>query len=415
MGVGLRRFPIFRAILPSFRSDGKFVVTRKGDRPGTGSRETATFIGILEERGTLTIDHDSAVSEVRKLLANPNFGIKWTSDSWLRGVISCQSVGLFSISLEFHRRGLTRFEKEVENFWGLRKSLGLAQVAIHTGNLRLGSQCLSQLSRSVLGKNIGSVQAVSKYLTTWVGDIGGGNSGFVDKANSDFSDLVRGKNIYLYGPAEGPEVSGPSDSDSVAVGMLRATGKLGFSSGIPCLGGSTLVYANHETEVYFGRLEDNELKELLGEFSAVVFKSTIPSDLQRHTDTLIRMSDPDWRSLFLYGHPNMAPLIVNDLLSFSPSTLFVSGVDFYLGMYQKDLKRYDYENGILTTQSGAGGKHFEMCASIGQHSPIENRNIIRNLYNSNRIGGNERFEQSLMLSDEAYLEALEEKFGRGAL
>ena len=379
-----------------------------------GRRDWVALSEIARRRSELEIDHEVAASEVRNLAENQNFGSQWDSALCFDAVRLCQSVGLFVVSLEFHRRGLVKFEGEVRKFWGTRKSLGLAQIAIQTGNTELARECLARLSRDPLTPHLPAVKTVAEYLAIWLDGKSGRDSGFSDAADEQFCSMVKGKSVHLVGPADSGEIESSKQTNSVTVGILRPTGTNEVSAGNTKVVVPTLAYSNSNTMDFLRTLDQVTFRKSLSAFSAVVFKSSVLGEIQKHSSTLTRVASPLWL-LFMYGHPNMVQVAAIDLLRFAPAALFVSGVNFFIGGYREDQRWYDHLRSVLTSASGSGGAGFEMCLNLSNHGAIENRNVLRNLRMHNRLVGDKSFESSLSLTTEQYLNALEMRYGRNGV
>lgn len=379
-----------------------------------GRRDWVALSEIARRRREFEIDHEVAGLEVRNLAANQKFCSQWDSALCFDAVRLCQSVGLFVVSLEFQRRGLVKFEAEVRKFWGTRKTLGLAQIAIQTGNTELAGECLSRLSRDPLTPHVPSVRTVAEYLAIWLDGKSGRDSGFSDASDEQFSSMVKGRSVHLVGPADSGEIESLKQTNSVTVGILRPTGTNEVSAGNTKVVVPTLAYSNFSTMDFLGTLDQVTFRKSLSAFSTVVFKTSVPAEIQKHSSTLTRVASPLW-SLFMYGQPNMAQVAAIDLLRFAPAALFVSGVNFFISGYREDQRWYDHRRSVLTDTSSSAGGAFEICSAVGHHGAIENRNVLRNLRMHNRLVGDKSFEFSLSLTTEQYLNALEIRYGRNGI
>jgi hypothetical protein len=220
--------------------------------------------------------------------------------------------------------------------------------------------------------------------------------------------------VHLVGPADSGEIESSKQTNSVTVGILRPTGTNEVSAGNTKVVVPTLAYSNSNTMDFLRTLDQVTFRKSLSAFSAVVFKSSVLGEIQKHSSTLTRVASPLWL-LFMYGHPNMVQVAAIDLLRFAPAALFVSGVNFFIGGYREDQRWYDHLRSVLTSASGSGGAGFEMCLNLSNHGAIENRNVLRNLRMHNRLVGDKSFESSLSLTTEQYLNALEMRYGRNGI
>lgn len=379
-----------------------------------GLRDWVALSEIARRRREFEIDHEVAGLEVRNLAETQNFGSRWDSALCFDAVRLCQSVGLFVVSLEFHRRGLVKFEAEVRKFWGTRKSLGLAQIAIQTGNTELARECLSRLSRDALTPHLPSVKTVAEYLAIWLDGKSARDSGFSDASDEQFCSMVKGKRVHLVGPADSGKIESSKQTNSVTVGILRPTGTNEVSAGNTKVVVPTLAYSNFHTMDFLRTLDQLTFRKSLSAFSAVVFKTSILPEIQKYSSILTRVASP-LGSLFMYGNPNMVQVAAIDLLRFAPAALFVSGVNFFIGGYREDQRWYDHHRSVLTDTSSSAGEAFEVCSAVGEHGAIENRNVIKNLRMHNRLVGDKSFESSLSLTTEQYLNALEMRYGRNGV
>lgn len=373
------------------------------------------FSGTIRDRREGRIEHEVAALAVRELIDSKGFGIRWDSASWFTAVKMSQSVGLFIISLEFHSRGLAKFELEVGRLRGIRKSLGLAQLAIQTGDSNLAAKCQSQLSSNFLTPFAKSAQTVAAYLALWLYGESGGYSGLVDRPAKLFSWFVKDRNVHLIGPAVLRESDRGRRPNSVIVRFLRPNGPVSLSGRNFELGVPNLAYANGNTANFLSRLDEDAIEPLLAAFSALVFKTPAPTVVRRNSDRPIRTISADNELLLIYGSPNMAQIAILDILGFAPSRLYISGIDFYVGEYREDERWFDHLRSKQVDIYNSGGEPFEVCGSISSHGAIENRNLLRNLLKTNRLDGDASFKESLLMTNEEYLRALETKLGKNCL
>ena len=373
------------------------------------------FSETIRSRREGGIEHDVADLEIRKLVDKDGFGIRWNSASWFTAVKMCQAVGLFVVSLEFHRRGLAKFGLEVGRLRGIRKSLGLAQLAIQSGDSNLAVKCQTELSSNPLTPFAKSAKSVVNYLGVWIDGETGGNLGVVDSSETLLSSHIKGKSIHLIGPAVLREANRWKKPHSLIVRFMRPTGPVQVSGGDFDSGVPSLAYANGNTADFLSRLDEAAIRHLFAAFSVVVFKGHVPAVVRSNSDRPIRTIRADNELLLIYGRPNMAQVAIVDILGFAPSRLYVSGIDFFVGKYREDERWFDHLRSKQVDILNSGGKPFEVCGSISSHGAIENRNLLRNLLTNNRLDGDASFRESLLLTDEEYLHALEISLGRNCI
>ena len=377
-----------------------------------GLDDWIAFSEAVRKRREGITEHEVADLEVRNLLETQNFGRTWDSASWFIAVQMVQAVGLFVISLELHRRGLAKFGLEVGRLRGIRKSLGLAQLAIQTGDSNLAANCQSQLARSALTPLAQPAKAVAEYLGAWLDGEHGGYSGFLHPSEMFLSSIVKGKNVLLKGPAVIRESKDWEQTNTVIVGIMRPTGPSAVSAGKFESGFPHVAYANGNTVNFLSRLDEAAIRNSLAPFSALVLKAPVPTVLQRNSATPIRRVTGGNQLLLVYGRPNMVQVAALDILRFAPSGLFITGVNFFIDDYREEERWYDHVRSRRVDIVNSGGEDFEVCVSISEHGAITNRNLLKNLQMWNRLDGDATFQDSLRLSDEEYLRALEIRFGK---
>ena len=196
------------------------------------------------------------------------------------------------------------------------------------------------------------------------------------------------------------------------VGIMRPTGPSAVSAGKFESGFPHVAYANGNTVNFLSRLDEAAIRNSLAPFSALVLKAPVPTVLQRNSATPIRRVTGGNQLLLVYGRPNMVQVAALDILRFAPSGLFITGVNFFIDDYREEERWYDHVRSRRVDIVNSGGEDFEVCVSISEHGAITNRNLLKNLQMWNRLDGDATFQDSLRLSDEEYLRALEIRFGK---
>ncbi len=159
-----------------------------------------------------------------------------------------------------------------------------------------------------------------------------------------------------------------------------------------------VVYLNGESNRWYQQLSDS--KQFESQFFEVILKENLdfPNNFKK------------------IGNLNMAQLVILNILSKSPESLTVAGINFFAAKvnYRSDSRRI-HLNGNKINEVGSTGERGRMCSMLASHDPSLNRNLIKNLKEVKTLHFEQEVLEVLNLSDYAYLKKLQENIGYNML
>jgi len=356
-------------------------------------RET---IDILAARSASTIEHDVATRRLKEITdalrprdhrANPLFAI----------ARAASAVGLFEASYGFTLLAYRRVERDAERQPDLRNRLRAVLVALHLQDRALAVERWTPLAdatpTTAPTRRLHSV--IARYMSVWAP--GASTSGAVaPRPDDDWHRDLAGKKLIIVGPAPTEVDYSDLDEFDYAVRILR-----GPSLHLPAITpppGREIMYSATGWYKTMELYSPEELEHRFGDYRHFVVKGRRP----RLTATLerLRVTDNDYRLLFLHGHPNMVPVASLDILETGDVSLHLVGTNFYAS-------KEPYAPGSVN-----GLSRYEMTRSLANHNPLENRAFVANLVTSGAITGDAQLNDAVALSDLEYLRILDEHFGR---
>ena len=121
------------------------------------------------------------------------------------------------------------------------------------------------------------------------------------------------------------------------------------------------------------------------------------------------------KSLFLRGKANAGTILLLDLLAAEPGSIFTQGFTFFIGdaAYRTDQQRFfpAHNRSLDQNMKKFDDLDFEVCRIIAAHNPLQNRRLVKNLWEASKLDGDRFFESSLQLSDEDYQAEMDKKYG----
>ena len=172
------------------------------------------------------------------------------------------------------------------------------------------------------------------------------------------------------------------------------------------------AYVNGESRAWLASLSREAAKRVLASWQVTVLKAR-GKKLKALQAVSATVRSAHVLPTFIDGAPNMAPVMLWDLLQSDARHIHVIGVSFFVGShtYRADHRRVNADTGIRQDAWGTAGNPFEKCGGIAIHNPSMNRRFVMNLRESSLISGDKNFEHALNLSDEQYLCELDKQFG----
>lgn len=381
-------------------------------RSPTSAKDALKLGGHLDSYARGTNSHERTTSSILDISRGPGFGASWNSSLFFLASKSLQQLGLFAGSSELYIKGLEALKREMKYSDNPRRTIGLLKLAIHEGDVEQ-SMALANSIRGFRPRSI-LVTLLVEYVDLWSRRAPHGFLSKGSEENSAFSSLVQGRPCLVFGPGHFSEYS-EDDFRDFLVARVVFLGKLGITS----LGSSEkkthLAYINGINSKRLAASDDRIVEDFLSRFGAHVYRQGVGGDVLASKANIARAMPPN--PSVLSGSTNMGVSMIVDILSFQPSHLFVKGITFYLGSsgYREDEERSVYSDSHRPGLKSLGPAEFKQCNAIGGHNLVENRQLIKNLFNTGAIDGDELFRDALMLSDSDYLLALDRLYGKNRL
>lgn len=217
------------------------------------------------------------------------------------------------------------------------------------------------------------------------------------KSNSDYYNLVKGKKIALVGPAPSDDNWFNELNEFDLIIRLNYRGK-------EFLPGENENSKKIDISYYNGENADNllklESKEFLNELKFANFKGNIFKLLDKEYRKKFKlMIYPD---ISFIGSYNMIPLVLFDLLFYSPKSIKVFKTTFFIS-------RDSYDSNY-TLEQNTNRDLSSYYNSFTVHNPISQIRYVRNLYLNGIIEVDDNCAKVLELSDDEYLKILQKEY-----
>jgi len=332
-----------------------------------------------------------------------------------------RATGLFAASSGFApliHRGLRH---RAESTSDVRDLLKASVSAIHQGDLELAARTFRRIKASAPG-DVLEVETVGRYIDIWA------RNGMVTRstepnglraeqrsADLRFSAFVGAGPVLIYGPGPTTQLPQLGNGQWKVIRILMPEVYAWQSPEDLVSGQADVAYMNHEAQLWLSQLPDGERADVAARFSILVAKKS--------AERLSGVSHPGlrvaWSSapLYLTGSENTVPAITFDLLALAQVPVAVIGTTFFASAssYRPDNRRLQFYEGVRVDDQGRTGLLLERCTMLASHNAVENRTLIRNLVDAGLVTGDSEFSEVVALSDEAYLERLDELYGVGLL
>ena len=217
------------------------------------------------------------------------------------------------------------------------------------------------------------------------------------RSNNRYLEFIQNKRIAVLGPA-------PSDIDYKdeinnfdIIIRLNYRGNNFLPDKDPFLKKIDVSYYNGGSGI---RLLELPNRDFLNQLSFTNFKDQIYKLIETKFKHKFKwIVSPD---ISFLGSYNMIPLVIYDLLFYNPKSVKIFKTTFYISKNSHDPK-YRLEKHLNESKQ----EHFE---SFTEHNPISQLRYVRNLFLNKIISVDEECEKVLSLSDEKYLEILENEY-----
>ena len=275
--------------------------------------------------------------------------------------------GLFRLAVLLRKKYKSALKYNNNNRLLWRK----VQCAIEDNDLQESSRILS---------NMYDDSSYNEYckkdldIALWFLDTIGGRT----KASDNYSDFLHNKKIHIYGPLE--YQTKRKEEDEV---IVRIDDRL--TRGVDDR--TNVLYINYEVS----EMMKNYPSKYWEKFDFVSLKDKGVLQNAHNSRNMKNFSN-----LFLFGFPNMIPLIIVDLLFSGVNNIYLSGINLYCSS-----KPYGngYE-GFYIMQDLQSGKHRIQDWCI--HDVLSQYYFMKNLYDKNFFTPSEELKRVLLMTDEEY-------------
>lgn len=359
-------------------------------------------------------NHEDTTRALLELTSAEKFGAKLPSKVLFGMVRTLQSAGLFEGSWFIYERGLRHRLREAERLSGLPRLRGLALSSVARCDLDLAKEVLAQRSFVHRSPDASSFEDLFDYLAIWSGSFHKNGFGIeFAPADNAFAHAVSRQNVLFFGPGPGAALPKKSLFDFAAISQtMMRTGPGAEVNRRTFEQNLTAWYVAGSTGGWLASLAPGEWNRIFESVPFLVSKVAMPLSRKPTHPKFLRVAQG--YKVMAPGHPNMAQVAVLDLLRFQPRAVYLTGVSFYIGGYDSSQRRWSNVTGSPVDEYGSDQKAYEMTSAIASHSPVPNRHILKNLWKHNMIRGDQKFEESIALSDQHYLRNLDTDYGRDA-
>jgi hypothetical protein len=306
-----------------------------------------------------------------------------------------QATSNFFVSLPLYNASIEIATRSAVEFSPVNRHLRRSLRAFWAGDLQMASDAFSILARwrPRRGASDNWVAAL-RYLALWTE----GTTDTFSHLSSDYAHLLRSSAVQIVAP--GPRSSDGAPSNArLAIVLSANSGGLGQTSANAST--DDLLYVNGDAGEFLLSQEHKTAHALTERYAyRSVKKPHRAQSLRAHTGL-------EWRAIsgaprFFLRDPNMAPLMVFDLLTHNVLSLRLSGATFFVGGYAR--------KGYTPRWSHSEGAPQNVISSIAQHDVLANRRFVQNLYLAGRLTADASTKHVLKMSDSVYLAQLESSF-----
>jgi hypothetical protein len=318
-------------------------------------------------------------------------------------------LGQFEASLMLHNLGRAQVIRQVEQVPTFRNQIRGLQSFIFEGDAARAKSAATGLLNTIRSSNqqealYGRLAILFRYLETWL------DCSFrlaPDAAGSDVSDWnlwLDGASCVVFGPGAVGNYENLDQGES-KVFRSAAPGSYSWDQSSDLFAGRVDgVYLTPENLSYL--MNDTESRRKLQAYNWVLVKKSSKIGLEN----LRIVDNRAW--LFLTGHINIVPLATLDLVASGASGVYILASDFFASgnNYRVDsLRRFDNVTRIDST--GSYGGEFDRCGTFASHNLLENRQLVKNLVNANKVTGDEFFLDAIDMSEAEYATRLDSLYG----
>lgn len=348
--------------------------------------------------------HEAATKTLVSILRTLNVGrVSW-EDLILTSRFA-MAVGLFRVSYEFRLASWRALSQSSWKQESAASQFAKLKQTLYCGQIDVASQHLEKLQDSPSRRLAGSpLETVSWYIQCCLGRTIERRARVSNKVEALWGQAVRGQDVLIVGPGE------TRDLPELVPGYLVARV---IGPGVYEWQDSSDIASNKTDAVY--SIPGNVSPRAMHTYPALRNKLESYSFVNiKKTDVLLiensRPVETFWQ-LFSFGHPQMIPLAVLDVLAHGGRPVVV-GSDFFQSPVAYRASERRSPGGRVQDPNGSDGGEFDRSALLASHDVFENWSIVRNLVSAGLVRGDERFLNSCALSPGELFNHYDETLGK---
>lgn len=316
------------------------------------------------------------------------------------------AVGLYTSSQRFLGDAWNVMDRSARSAQTVDFRLARLKQLLYQGKLDQASHELGEIRSMNLPPRVDkSIERIGWYLSIC---LGGGPEGpkliIQDSVGRSWQDNVQDRDVLIVGPGKTDRL--PTVGPGFLVARVVGPGVWEWTDpGDVASNVTDAVYSipenienerNSGNSAFFAKLDTYR-------FVNVKKTDVLGSRNSRRVDT--------FSSLFSFGHPQMVPLAILDILSHSGRPVVV-GTDFFQSpaAYRDSDRRKPGRK--VQDQSGSDGGSFDRSALMASHNIFENWSIVKNLIDAGLVRGDHGFARSLSCSVEELFSRYDDVIGK---
>jgi len=316
------------------------------------------------------------------------------------------AVGLFQVSYDFHTASWQALNQSARKFESAALRFAKLKQSLYRGQIRIAAEQLKQLQDSRTHELAGSpLETVDWYIQCCLGrNVQRKSHMSPSRVDVLWGEAVCGRDVLLVGPGATHEL--PELPEEYLVARVIGPGVYEWQDPSDLVFNKTdAVYSIPENLLPGAMRARPNLQKMVEKFGFVNIKKR---------DVLLapnsRPVESFWQ-LFSFGHPQMIPLMVLDVLAHGGRPVVVGSDFFQSSVAYRDSERRSPE-GRVQSANGSDGGEFDRTALMASHNVFENWSIIRNLVRAGLVRGDERFLNACALSPEELFRRYDETLGK---
>ncbi len=365
----------------------------------------AGYLELLRRTVTAYFEEDPAYEELREEFTERTGSLDknlLTGPSWLTLYHLALARGLASAGFRLRSLAVDRCLDEARNAEegggkkGPKLEMGF-RAAVDRGRFRAAETFLERIrgSREIPDEMKRRYEA---HLHLTRGDAGRARELWWKgrPPEEEFRRYLEDRSVAVVGPAAS---GGPQGEE---IDRFDRVARLNFYG--PANQADPVMYGRRADLSYYSATDIDKIRSMddrsfFDELDYVIFK-LIRHDYQREMMDAGRARAALHSNLLLSGSPLMGPIIMEDLLHFTPSRIKIFYMDFY---HHPDYYHKQYAKEHNPTYRG-------LFSSLAGHDCLSQLHFVRNLWKGGLLEGDEAFERVMQMDSERYMASLEKSY-----